>query len=135
MVVAGLAGLIAIVGLFIFGKDSAGQTATEFMTALAKGNVDKLVDLSYYGTGSKEDLRRKWDFAVHRAAPHYVFSWKITNVVESDPKNAAATVMINRTYDAGGYEEKYQLPMVLVDGQWRVDVRAINHSMYPAIPR
>lgn len=135
LIVAGIASLLVVLGLFFFGKDNAALTASEFMKALGKGDVDKLVALSYYEGGDRQTLREKWDFAVHRAGPHYIFAWRIAGIQKSDPENAAAVLMVTRNADQGGYEEKFQLPLVQKGGDWKVDVRAINRLLYPALPR
>ncbi len=135
LIVAGVASVVLVIGVFLFGKDSAGEAASGFMTALGSGNVDRLVELSYFDKSSKEDLRKQWDFAVHRAGPHYLFAWKLVNVSESDANNAAATLAVTRNLGQEGFEEKFQLPLVRQDGEWKVDVRAINRTLYPALPR
>jgi hypothetical protein len=135
LILAGVASVIAVVVLFLFAKDSTTDTAGAFLRALGKGDVDTLVDLSFYDQASKEELREKWDFAVNRAGPHYIFAWKLVGSVQSDEETAAVSVMFVRDYDKGGYEQKLQIPLVKREGRWLVDVRAIDRSVYPALPR
>lgn len=135
LIVAGITSVLLVVGLFLFARDSAAETATGFMTALSKGDVDKLVELSYFDRTSTDELRKKWDFAVHRAGPHYLFAWRVENVSQADSENAAAMMAVTRNIDQEGFEEKFQLPLVKKDGSWKVDVRAINRTLFPALPR
>lgn len=135
LVIAGIASILVVVGLFLFAQDSAGDTAHRFMTALAKGDVETLTELSYYPEGSKEELKEKWDFAVNKAGKHFLFFGRIVNVSQSAPDTAAATMQITKNPQAGGYEEKFQLPLVKEGGDWKVDVRTISRTMYPALPR
>jgi len=135
LVIAGLASLVVVAALFAFGRDSAGDAAHDFMSALAKGDVDKLTELSYYPGASKDELKKKWDFTVHKAGKYYRFLGRIVNVTQTDNENAAAVMQITRNADGGGYEEKFQLPLVKEGDEWKVDVRAISRSMYPGLPR
>lgn len=135
LMIAGLASVLVLLGLVIFGRDSAGETAAEFMTALGSGNAEKLTDLTFLGTGTKEEMRAKWEFATKRAAPYYRFTWRITNVAESGPNDANVTLQVMRNASASSYEEKFQLPLVKVKDEWKVDVRSVSSQMYPGLPR
>jgi len=135
LIVAGIVSVVLVVGLFLFARDSAAETASGFMKALGSGDVDTLVKLSYLDNTSADEMRKKWDFAVHRAGPHYLFAWQLDNVVQSDSENAAASMQVTRNIDQESFQEKFQLPLVKHDGKWLVDVRAINRKLYPALPR
>jgi hypothetical protein len=136
LTVAGIASVLVVAGLFMFGKDDAGETASAFMTALAKGDVDKLTQLSYYEGTSKEVLRKRWEFTVKRAAPHFMFIWRISAVTHMDEDDAVATLQVIRNAETGqGFEEKFQLPLLKANDEWKVDIRAISRNMYPGLPR
>lgn len=135
LMIAGVASILVLLGLVIFGRDSAGEAAAEFMTALGNGNAEKLTALTFLGTGTEEEMRKKWEFATKRAAPYYRFTWRITNVTESGPSDANVTLQVMRNASASSYEEKFQLPLVKVKDEWKVDVRSVSSQMYPGLPR
>lgn len=108
------------------------------MTALAKGDVDTLTKMTYLGANTSEDqIRKEWNFACNTAGKHYVFMWRITSSMEQDPgKVGSVQMQVTRNANTpGSYEEGFQLPMLKVNGQWKVDVRGISRQMYPALPR
>jgi hypothetical protein len=81
-------------------------------------------------------MRKKWDFAVNRAGKYYLFTYKITSARQIDENNAQVTMQF--TKDAGdpsSYDAKYEIPLVKVGNEWKVDVKAISRELYPAIPR
>ena len=134
LVIAGIASILVIAGLFFFGKDGAGETARNFMMALSKGDAQTLTDLSYVSETPKEELLKRWKFATE-VSKHYLFIWRITGVTHTDSQTAAATMQVTRNPDGEGYVEKFELPLTKTDGSWKVDVRGINRSLYPALPR
>lgn len=135
LTIAGIVSIFVVAGLFFFAKDSAATTASDFMSALAKGDVDKLTELSSFQGATKEELKEKWRFSVKEVAPHYLFVWRIVAVTRSDENSAAARMQVVRNPDQGGYEENFQLPLVKEDGEWKVDIRAVNRGLYPGMPR
>lgn len=135
LTIAGILSVFVVAGLFFFGKDAATTTAADFMSALAKGDVETLTELSLFPGATKEELKEKWRYTVKEVGPHYFFAWNIVAVTRSDENNAAARMKVIRNLDRGGYEENIQLPMVKENGEWKVDVRAINRALYPGLPR
>jgi hypothetical protein len=136
LTLAGIVSIFIVIGLFLFAKDDVAETTGGFMNALARGDVGRLVELSYYPEINQDQLKKKWDFTVNRAGPHYRFSYRIVNITHSDPSTAAATLMVIRNVDSGSsYEEKFQLPLVKDRDQWKVDIRAISRTLYPGLPR
>lgn len=136
MVLAGIVGAIAIISLLFFSKQGPEAVASEFMHALAKGDVDRLVELSYYSSGSKEQLRRKWEFSTQVAGKHLPFTFKIKHTKIADERTASVNMdYIKNTRDPSAYEEAYSLPMVKENGRWLVDVASISRTMYPALPK
>jgi hypothetical protein len=128
-------GVVFIVVLFFLGKDSPSQVASQFLVALAKGDVDTLVKDSYY-QGSEEQLRKEWEFAVKEAGPYYRFVWRIKD--ERQSTDTAASIQLGWRKNAtspASYEDNTELPMVKDGGRWKVDVRAIDRELYPALPR
>ncbi len=128
--------LLALVAGFVYAGTSPGTVGSNFMDALARGDVDRLTELSVLGDEPKESIRRKWDFAVHKAAPYYRFAWQIAGTEETKDGGAAVRLKVQRNVDSGGsYDENYQLPLVKTKDGWKVEVGGINREMFPGLPR
>lgn len=134
-VVAAICAGLILIGIVLFAnRESPADATNEFLTALAQGNVNKLMDLSYY-QGDKNELRKEWEFATQVAGAHYTFTW---SVLQTKTAENSANVSINITKNvvkSGSYEEQSAIPLVEHNGQWLVDVRAIDRSIYPDLPR
>lgn len=127
-------GVLAIIVLLLAGKDSPTQAGNEFLVALAKGKVDDLVNDSYY-QGSKEDLRKQWEFATTEAGQYYRFLWRVKDERISSPTSASIQLgWVKNVGTPGAYEDNAELPMVKENGRWKVDVKAMSHDLYPALP-
>ncbi len=124
---------LAVVGLiFVLAGSSPKSIANDFMVALAKGDVDRLVSLSYLPDKDEAAVRKDWEFATQVAGPYYRFSWRVGAIGMPDDSNATVEMFLNR---GQGDEEKFDLPMVLTNGKWLVDVGEVNRGMFPALPR
>lgn len=134
-------GLLAVVGaviigaLLLFTKEGPAVNGGRFMDALARGDVQKLTELTYLGKKAPDAIRSDWELTT-RIGKHYIFRWRIVDAKESGPTTGALRVMVERNLLSGGsYEEAFGLPMVKENGKWLVDVAGINREMYPALPR
>lgn len=137
--------VIMFVAALALAKESLESTGVRFMDALARHDVEKLVELSYIGEtdvtkidARKKRLREEWDFSVNTAGKYFSFAWRVTSGTKSSEKSGAVTVQVIRNLkggSVGGYEEKFELPMEFEDGKWKVEVGAINRDMFPALPR
>lgn len=135
MVLVAIVGVILIAFLLFFSKESPSTVANNYLVALAKGDVKTLVDLSYYPTKSKEQLTEEYTFATTKAAPYYRFVWKLKHSKETDDQTAAVTTQFIRAADdMQSAEEKVEIPLVKVDGKWKVDVAGLSRIIYPALP-
>ena len=135
LVIAGLAGLVMMVVIYILGRESASSVAQRFMLALAAGDAEKLTDLSYCKDIPKQDMQKKWDYAVHTAGPYYRFTWAITGEVETSGDSAAVKMMLTRAVNTqSSFEEPYDIPMVKTSDGWKVDVLGLNRKVFPALP-
>lgn len=136
LILIGLAVVVVFVGILAFaGRSGPTPSANAFLTALVKGDVDKLTDLSYY-QGDRGKLKEQWDFAVHQAGKYYAFTWRVKDEKQSNDTNAAVQIDIVRNVRSGSsYPENSEIPMVKVDGAWKVDVRSLDRDIYPALPR
>ena len=132
LVVAGIVGIIVVVALLFSGQQSPMTAADEFMRALAKGDIDKLVAMSYTSQ-PKDKLREDWDFAVNKAGKYYQFMYKLKYMKQNDPNNAVVAMDLEKR--SVGYAENFQLSMIKDGGEWKVDVRSISRNMVPALPR
>jgi hypothetical protein len=135
---------VAIIGMiiasFAFAKEDAAAVGAQFMDALARHDVDKLTELSLIEktdpAGIEEEkklLRSQWDFSVNTAGKHYPFFWKITNATTATENHSTVVVQINKG-GPNGYDEKYELSLEKSGGKWKVDVRSISKTMFPALP-
>jgi hypothetical protein len=135
--------LVLIVGAFALAKEEPGSVAAQFMSALAKHDVEKLTDLSYIGKtepaeieSSREKLKKSWDFCVNTAGKHYTFAWRTSASRKSSENSASVTLQVQRNIANGGsYDEKYELPMEQEGGKWKVVVSGISSDMFPGLPR
>lgn len=135
LVILGAVGFIALVGLLFAGGSAPSPVAGEFMVALAKGDVNKLTELTYKGTKSEDEIKKDWDFTVHTASPYYRFTWKINDEHLLDDRDATVRLDVWRNMGPRAYPEHYEIPLVKVNGAWKVRVEAINREMYPNLPR
>lgn len=132
--------IVVVAALFslilLGGRESPESVAIQFMTALSKGDSDKLAALSSTRNSSAETIKKQWEFATHVAAPHYTFLWRIMRSLQASPNEASVSLQVTRNaLTPGSFEENYELPLVREQGKWKVVVSGINAEMYPALPR
>ena len=134
VIVAVLVGSAIVLLLIV--PDSPESAAKQFMSALATGNVDKLVSLSDLGDESPDQARKQWDFSVNTAGKYYQFVYSVNSSSESDPTDASVKILMLRNPDKpGSFQETFDIPMVKKGDHWKVDVRAMNRTIYPALPQ
>jgi len=127
--------VVMIAFALLFTKPSMSQAGGEFMDALVRGNVDKLVSLTDMD-GTPDEIHKKWEQAVNVSGKHYDFAWTITGDTQSDANNGSVRLSVKRNVNnPSTYDENFQLPMHMVDGKWKVRVGEINFQMYPGLPR
>lgn len=133
---AGVAALLMIVAVLTMSKESMTSVGGRFMSALAHKDANTLTNMTYLGKRSPDEIRTEWDIALNRAGKYYNFAYQVVNGAEADKNNGAVTVMVSRNIDSGSsYEEKFQIPLVKVNDEWKVDVANISSEMYPGLPR
>ena len=136
MFLVGVAGVIGIGVVLFLGGSTPTMVAGDFMVALAKGDVDRLVETTYIGHDSKEHLRQEWKFATQVAGPHYRFTWSILDFVQQGPSTASVRIdLVRNVLGKGAYASRYDLPLELEDGKWKVKATAISREIYPGLPR
>lgn len=127
---------IAILGLFFMGRESLNSVGARFMTALAKHDVKTLSAMTFLDGSTPEEVEKQWDFAVNTAGKHYLFVWNITGATQAtDTQGTVRMQVVRNAQSPSAFEEKFELPLVKVDGQWKVDVRNISRELFPALPR
>lgn len=130
-IVAAIGGVIVV----FMPSNSAAKSANDFMRALATDDRAALTSLTYWPDADSAELRKKWDHTME-ASKYYRFAYKIVNEKQATETQVGVTAMVMRNVMTGSsYEEKFELPMVLDGGKWKVDVRGINREMFPALPR
>lgn len=136
LLILGLASILGLALLMFQSGSTPAGVAAEFMTALGRGDVDDLVRLSYAPGRDKAELKKEWAFTVNEAGQHYRFAYRILNSKQADPQTASVSLHVFRNADLdSSYGEKFELPMVKVDGDWKVDALGLNREMYPGLPR
>jgi hypothetical protein len=134
-IIAVFAVLMLVVVLF-FSKQSLSNAGGQFMDALARGDVDKLTSLSLVGNEGSDQIKKQWEFATQTAGKNYSFRWNITSEDQVDPNDGSVKLQVERNVGNGSsYPENFALPMVKVDGLWKVDVANISRDMYPGMPK
>jgi hypothetical protein len=138
--------LVIVIAVYVFiaawRQDTPEKAAHRFLLALAKKDLDTLMELSYW-EGSPEDLRQQWDFCVNKAAKHYVFMWRLLSTRKVSEDRAAVRVSIlefraSRAQGAYGTELQpggMEMPLVRVDGRWKVDLMSLTRRFFPFLPR
>ena len=128
--------VIVIVGLLLISKESPASVGTRFMAALDAHDVDTLSKLTMMKGASDENIRKQWDFTVNTAEKYYRFGYHIEGATQADANTASVKVrMIKDADHPGAYDELFELPMVKVSDQWKVDVRALSRDFYNCLPR
>ncbi|MGV3614878.1 MAG: hypothetical protein ACO1SV_06045 [Fimbriimonas sp.] len=134
--ILGLLSFVLIAGLLFLSRESLNSVGGRFMSALAKGDVDTLTEMSYLGKRSPEEIRKMWTFSTKTAGKYYNFRYRITSARQADQKSGTVTMMFVRDADSpSSYEEKRELPLVKVGEDWKVDVANITRDIYPGLPR
>jgi hypothetical protein len=135
VVVVTIALVAAVLALFLLAGNSPSTIATKFLIALSKGDAKTLAENSYMEGVSPSEAEKRWA-KTYETSKYWVFAYQILDTKEQDANNATVRLDWIKSANSGSsYSEKYELPMVRKDGQWKVDVRGISREMYPALPR
>jgi hypothetical protein len=129
---------VVVIWLFVVltAPPNPGDKATEFMQALAKGDVDRLTEMSYMPGLERDEIRKRWEYTTQVVGPHYGFIFRLQNHRMTAENEAAVRFEVYRDIYAGTtYAEPFEIPMIRVNDEWLVDVRSINRDFYPGLPR
>ena len=128
--------VVLVVALVLLSRESPSSAGLRFMAALSNKDVDTLTKMSMMSGESEDQIRKQWDFSVNVAEKYYRFGWKMAGAGQPSPTTASIKLqMIHDADHPGAYEELYELPMVKVGDDWKVDVRGISREFYPGLPR
>ena len=105
------------------------------MGALARGNYKQLAEMSYFPDKDQKIVEDEWKYATQVGGRHYLFSYEIFGQVEATSKTASVRMKMTRNLGPSAYEENQSLPLIKVDGKWKVDVRAMSRQIYPFMPQ
>ena len=134
MLLAAVLSAALVLVLFLFNTQSPSSAAAEFMSALAKQDIDQLTELSTLHDESPDQIREAWK-KTFDLSKHYLFVWEITSTdVSGDSASVKLTVLRNAARQMA-YQENYALVLVRTDGKWKVDVTQIPRAMFPNLPR
>lgn len=128
--------VVGLVAMALSSSESPMLAGSNFMEALANGDVEALTELSYSDDVSKEEIAEKWNYTSHVVGPHFNFSYQITGETRQSDDTAVVTMMYAKNAGmASSYDEPYELPMHKVDGKWKVDIFSLPRNMFPGLPR
>lgn len=132
---AAVAAIVAAVLIFVLASAGPQGVAQEFLIALANQDTKGLVRTSYLEGLDDEKAAKEWEKTLDRAE-YYRFTWQMkSSVVSSDTTASVAIDFYRNAARASGYAENYAIPMLKINGKWKVDVRQINRTMFPGLPR
>jgi hypothetical protein len=137
--VVGILIVLVIVGLGVAGMMMASTSPTGaangFLTAFSRGDAKGCVQYAYLDGMTDEQAEAAWKKTLHYAE-HFRFAWRIKGESIPNPNEATVDMEFVKTADApSAYPENYSLPMIKINGKWKVDARQINRTMIPALPR
>jgi hypothetical protein len=132
--IAGICSL-ALVGFLMLSTGKSARTcAGEFMTALARADINKLTETSVVQNESKDQIRKEWEQTM-KYGRNYVFFWTIDGVDESKDVATVRLGMTKNPLSPSAYPEHYELQLKKVNGEWQVDVTQISREMFPFLPQ
>ena len=135
IVAIGVLGLIAIGVVMLMVGQSPEAAARDFMTALSKGDVSRLTEMSYL-PDPEEPLGQQWRDTVEQRAKNYVFAWQLQGSEKMSDEEAVVKVMIVEYRGPDLHENDVaNLPLTKRDGEWKVDLRSLSRTFFPGLPR
>ena len=128
--------IVGVLLVMVFGKDSPTTVTTRWFNALATGDAKTAAAESYMQDNTQDQLEQKWDRTLNVVAPYYRFRWQVLSESIADDKTAAVNIFIWKdALNPSTYEERYGIPLIKVDGEWKVDLAGVPREMFPGLPR
>jgi hypothetical protein len=134
--IVGVICVLLIIPLLCASKKGPEYTAAQFMTALGNGDVNGLSKLSSMGNLTEDQMREKWQKTINDSK-YYMFTWRITDVTTVSDSTAAIKMQMRRDLKVhlGDDEMPFEIPVVKVNGEWKVPVYQIDREIYPYLPQ
>ncbi len=132
--VVGFVGILAVVLLTRTGTSPA-QRVSQFFTALGKGDIETVLQTSTFGEQPDEEMRPKWQQTLDRSK-YYRFAMQIKETTYTNDEEATVAVeMYQNVTNINVASKRFQIPVVKINGEWKVDARSLTRQAYPALPR
>lgn len=136
MIVTAIVCALAVGVVLVTGKQGPEVNCQAWLVALAKHDAKTLSSLSYMEAQDEKTTEEEWNRTFRDAAPFFCFTWRFRGVTQATPTRASVDLEWVKAADTpGSYPENYGIPLEKVDGIWKVDVRSIDRSMFPGLPR
>ena len=136
LMLASIVSVVFITAILLFSKESVSSVGTRFLDALERHDVDTLTKMSMMSGTSPEQIHKEWDQCVNHAGKYYTFAYHVEGASQSGDNLGSVRFRLIKDADRpGAYDEAVELPMVKVDGEWKVDVRSMSHELFPGLPR
>lgn len=124
--------VLAIITLSACGDktDDPGQATVAFVEAIAAGNSDKVISLSYLsemqGDPNTEQFKNKFKMIVEETGKQVkkqggLSKVEVISVEYSEDKNSAIVILKTKLKD--GVEKTQAQEMINVDGKWKVNFK------------
>ena len=136
IVIVVVASLLTFAGLSMLGGERPIGVVAKFLDALSKKDYETLARLSNAPGFTEEELREEWKRSTTVAGLYFQFLYQIQS--ETYPTEESAVVLVSFTPEAGSEvsnERRLEVPVSKIDGEWKVDVLALNRDIYPGLPR
>ena len=128
--------VLALIFIVAVAGESPSTTGAKFMSALAEGDVDKLVELSFLDGSSDEELREKWEYTTKVVGPHYIFQFNIEDSNKQSDDKAVVRMELIRNYGSNtAYPDRFELELMKIGDKWKISVASLDRAIYPGLPR
>jgi hypothetical protein len=132
-----IAAIVIVAGmsvLFLSAGETPSSTVGRFMMALATDNEETLTNLSYMGDQPVEQTRKEWAETM-KSTKNFLFAWRVVSDTENGNNAVVKLKFAKDARSKMAYEDDLEIPLVKIQGKWKVDVRQIQRDMYPNLPR
>lgn len=134
VLLAGVCSVALVAILFMFGGDTPQTAASQFLTALAKGDPKGLAQRSVIRDLNEEQREKAWEESL-KYSRNYLFHWSLGPVQASDDQATVKLDFTKNAYSSNSYPEHFELFLVKRPDGWKVDVPQLSRDMYPYLPQ
>jgi hypothetical protein len=135
LVVLAVVAVVVFGFLIFFSGSGPTQTASDFLIALAKGDVDKLTELSYPDE-PQDKMHAEWANSVEQAK-YYRFIYRLVNTESASDDQASVNIKLEPNIgqpEDHQYMQDFGIPLKKYNGQWKVLSKQLPRDMYPFLP-